>query len=668
MKNNNLFFKIIISITIICIFNIKKIISINNNNIICVNLLKYNSKLSNITNENYVSSFQEGPCSPIIIIPGYMGSKLEFKLTDPILFKENHPEIIEKCEWKNLNSKSLKSFLIWINIDSAKIQEKLSGNFFKKQNNQPLEEEYIPHFINNITFDDLDINLNYKHKPECYGSIMRLYFKSVLINEKNNLDIINLQGAEIKPYLSNNRKTCGKESISNFLDSYSSFARYTLGFKAMISNLEKMGYKLGLSLFANPYDWRLPLFKNTYTVNKSLKTAYEITKKKSILIGHSLGGLLAYETLLENLENYKDNYYKKYNLIERIIPIGSPFLGSLITAHLQLEKNSRFIIKKQINLLGMKGNINAGINEKCLNLFDSTNINKYIIKHQSLTLDKIDKNIENTISKIYPNKEQQSYCKSTIEYLDKKTACSIPDSKYHTSNVFKFNSKEIKSIDEDSYLEFINLHKYYSSKDILNYKLDLNLKLKDINKFDDLLFEYILSNRRFSNQHKLVNIPFTFIYANNIPTESKININNYDNKKLIKVEKDAPGDGTVNSFSAIYPGLRWLSERALNQEDIHEYPIHFVEYCSTSKDHNISNDSNINKTQYMSLQCECISKKNINSIDHCNHSTMISDKHLIEFIELIVYKSNSNIHKIEGYDDLYKSNYNDNLICSNLYN
>lgn len=50
------------------------------------------------TRKDYLKAFAKGPCSPIIIVPGVMASKLVVEIQCRIL-QERQPEIFKQCGW-----------------------------------------------------------------------------------------------------------------------------------------------------------------------------------------------------------------------------------------------------------------------------------------------------------------------------------------------------------------------------------------------------------------------------------------------------------------------------------------------------------------------------------------------------------------------------------------
>jgi hypothetical protein len=124
------------------------------------------------------------------------------------------------------------------------------------------------------------------------------------------------------------------------------------------------------------------------------------------------------------------------------------------------------------------------------------------------------------------------------------------------------------------------------------------------------------------------------------------------------------GDGTVGTFSQIYPGLRWLYENfSSNQEN--QSPLHFIEYCSDKKKKTVK-EYDKSKSQFISISCDCMDQSNLNSKEVCAHSSMIGDTKLISFLGDLILRSASKTEKIENYEKFYTEKFDTKLICSHL--
>ncbi|KAL7718004.1 1-O-acylceramide synthase [Entamoeba marina] len=94
----------------------------------------------------------------------------------------------------------------------------------------------------------------------------------------------------------------------------------------MISQLERIGYKNGVDLFAPGYDWRYADLKRNDWISQTselVKTAVENSGHKAVFVTHSYGGVM----MLEALELFGKDFCDTY--IEKVIAISAPYLGAV---------------------------------------------------------------------------------------------------------------------------------------------------------------------------------------------------------------------------------------------------------------------------------------------------------------------------------------------------
>jgi lecithin-cholesterol acyltransferase len=632
----------------------------------CVNLSKDNVNMKNVTNKQYTQAFINGPCAPIVIIPGFLGTKLEFAMQNTTKFEENHQDIIKNCNWKNLKAKEIQKFSLWINtdIDFMAIAMKDQSEA-EKSSQKKVEKEYVPKLFKKIIINGSEMKEDVRSK--CYGSLLRNYFS---VNSNNEIVFEQLKGAVIRPVLKDMQQ-CGGDAISNFLDQYSSFVKFTKGFNDLIKHLEGLGYKHGLSLFSFPYDWRLPPHHHEKSLNKTINLAYAITKKKSLVLGHSLGGLLAYNIALKNNK-----------LIERVISIGTPYLGSPKSIEIALAEDTNFNHHKKFNAMFFEVEIETGADSESLKLLTASSANKFTFLPKPTIKDEVDENIKKIVGKIFPGKSEAAKCAQTIEYLDRKTVCLVPEFDFYTHAMFSINkdhgNHDEYFKEEHQLVNFLDEHKYYNDHDVLNFDSDVfshNTHLK----INELLYMKHLSNEGkgvFTFQNP--GVPFVFIYGNHLPMPSRFELKteDYGSTKLKKVVRNTPGDGTVDGLSQIYPGLRWLSESDLNSNNSNNNnenlvegnnnTFHFIEYCAHSKEHEFNTHLDFNKSQYLTMSCECLTNKKLSPVDDCNHSTILTDKYFISVVEKIIKAKKYEKILVNSYSALYNREYKDDLKCMNL--
>ena len=573
------------------------------------------SKILNMTIEEKLEAFKQSECAPVVVLPGFMGSKMEFRMKDCKEFEKFHLNIMKSCGWKNCRDPRLKKFPIWVNTDFD-VMEVLGvvmggdQNSKKKKVNKISKNPYIPHLIKNLVVNENVIE--YEHQEECFGSIFRLYYaKNSTDGENTSYQLTNLKGAEVR-VKDSNKKQCGLDVVSNYLGQWFSVSRNFQGFAKLDEYFLRMGYTRGVSLFYHPYDFRLPLDMLIRRLGNTVRTAYKITKKKPIIIGHSLGGLIAYKFSLQ--ENNSD-------LIDQVVTIGTPFLGAFHAVDNLVMKKNLIDTEKSFNIYGYDVKLKAKLDERSIRiLFGTLNQLHFIPKH--IIDDEVDKEIINIseIEKIESEGEfmnrlskMSDFSKYFYEIFPQPSSkCySVARKNIHVKNTLfspicklnynDLNSKPILNKNGEDFTvgknfnpEFKNTYKKIWSEDI---KM-INKNIHDIFHIEaDSFMDHI-----FDNQEKEVfsfkqpKVPFTFVYSHHIDTPVKIK---YEKNGQPKMEFSS-GDGTVGGFSQIYPGLRWLNQ---NFENKLETPTHFVEYCAVNKGKSVKT-YDPRKSQYISLSCD----------------------------------------------------------------
>lgn len=163
--------------------------------------LPSNRSPSQFTNRmEYLEEFTRGPCSPVLIVPGILGSKLRVKI-NCIRFYRNFPHIFKSCGWRFCKSIFLfspsKEYTIWIPGITGS-----SKGFFLKPNSCLVELLY------------LRINTNFK------ASTIKDYPKS---KQKPWLVDTWQLGFKIVPYgltshtKKNKRSKCGFRAMSDMI-------------------------------------------------------------------------------------------------------------------------------------------------------------------------------------------------------------------------------------------------------------------------------------------------------------------------------------------------------------------------------------------------------------------------------------------------------------------
>ena len=249
------------------------------------------------TYAEYLQAFREGPCSPVVWVPGLMGSNLRIKV-DCKVFKENRKnyqeidEILKECSFMcGWWSKSYENS-IW--VTDMPIWKYMLWN---------------------------DYNFVFKRR-ECMFRLLNPKKRRIEKDGKVIFEDYDLPGMDIR-VLGDTDKTadnlmCGAKAIEYI------FGPDNQLYSLVLDELRKLGYVFGLTLQATPYDFRLSAFKNGFfdKLLISMKIMNAFTGKKNVVLGHSYGNNVIMNALNSYSQEVKDQ------LVDQYVALGPPFLGA----------------------------------------------------------------------------------------------------------------------------------------------------------------------------------------------------------------------------------------------------------------------------------------------------------------------------------------------------
>ena len=266
------------------IMSIKHMISI----IVIIDYINCNIKMKclNITSANDTEriKFINGPCNPVIIVPGLFDSSLKIEIPNCEAFlAENKDDFTHHCLQKGSynricedNAKSFNSIL-W-------------------------PKSQFPNYLH--TCFSYFMQFNSSNKEDCKNKTVCSYSDNVIIRPAEKITI-----KQPNYYFDQSDSKNNKTEI------------YQLS-----SFLEEIGYIRNFSLTMLPYDFRKAVCENEefgVTLTKLVELLYKITKKKVVIIAHSFGNL--------NVNYHMDQNKQLKDNIEHIIAISPPYLGTLFS-------------------------------------------------------------------------------------------------------------------------------------------------------------------------------------------------------------------------------------------------------------------------------------------------------------------------------------------------
>ena len=194
-----------------------------------------------------------------------------------------------------------------------------------------------------------------------------------------------------------------------------------------------------------------------------------------------------------------------------------------------------------------------------------------------------------------------------------------------------------------------------NDKEAINFLLDRfnNLFSQEYGEIDESYFESfefirkgIKASIEYQKEIDLIKdlpvppVDTELIYSSFLPTYAMF----FFNEKIDKYILEKGGDGTVPTWSSLLTGLKWIYDKKKNNLPQN---IKLIEYCSrlaTSEKFKF----NPNKNQkFSALGCRCIDDTNNyftekKEKEKCDHSKMLSDNVLINYLFSTIYDSISN--------------------------
>lgn len=560
---------------------------------------------SSMSDTEYIRKFSEGPCNPIVILPGIAASKLRISI-DCEKLKASEPKTFEDCGWNTCQKTGA------------------SG-------------EYIPEKEYNIwapdIFSPMSIFKATEKTRSCFGGLMefivRKYPESgeIELKEKDGVKVTALGDSEMtKEY---HQSECGFKAIEDMIP----FVYVPHGYKYyknMKETFIKAGYQVGVNLQALPYDFRKHFGENklNFKFKDVIEKMNKISGKKVTIIAHSFGNYQVLNNLWKLDQEFKDKTISKY------IAIAPPYLGAPKVALSGLGMDSSYRRDWKILDVGITAKTfkqTVGTYEGTFDLLPKDFYNRWKdtewMKSLLNRINKEENNIEkrekkkhwfwrklesdgDDIMNIFPNISDK--CMPGFEKRGEKCITNL----FHFEEFGEIEGKSIKPS---------------TVKDIF--------KDYSYNPFHPEMLEQTIDKRfvEFENPGVQVNIIFSSV----LPTISKFKYKGNPKTKTLNDEFYEPeeieykmGDGSVLVTSAISPGIKWAYE--FNNDSTGKLkPVNFIEICSeVNKNTSIyDGEGKVTENRYIGTDCNCrdawIGKS---TGDACDHKKIVEDSKVIDFI------------------------------------
>lgn len=543
---------------------------------------------SQLTPSQYLEQFAKGPCSPTVALPGIMGSKLVAEI-ECEAFQKGDPETFSACGWTGcgfMSKKPEKEYQIW-----------------------------IPSILSPAS-----LIKPYGKSKRCFSGLFGLKIEGsgnlLKIKPKDGIKISTLGSSPVL----GTKKTdyqCGWDAIEKLLPLKTLELPGTLVFTTIKEVFLKAGYKIGVSLQALPYDFRLDVRENDLNKKfpKVVNEMYEMFGKRVTIIAHSFGNFQTAHYLWNLPQAEKD---KK---IARYIALAPPFGGA---------------VKPLVSLIGMDSTYSKSLVIAKVGLtedFFTQSVFKFKGIYNLLPQNTFQKHkdrpyIQAILQKIDAEKKKTDPKKGTIMDLFPPYSSTCVEGFWtrYKNCVFGMTDMTIigsilgNDITYDNL--FTRLSQYSHSEDapdILKQALDP--------RFTELENLGIQTNIVFSASVDT----YSKIHYKENPRVKTNNGNIYDPDTIEKT----PGDGSVLASSALIAGIKWADEFQ-NQRTPNSKPVVFIEVCSSFNQRDTIFQDGGNKVlrnEYIGVDCSCKGSEAQKQDPKCaSHTGLVEEPKVVELL------------------------------------
>lgn len=512
----------------------------------------------------YITAFNQGPCNPIMLLPGITASRLTVTINCEAM-KKASPAAFADCGWTKCRG-------------DPKTDKTVP---------QPEYDLWMPAVGSPVFF----FNVLRPSAFKCFAYFFPMR-KSGKKTRSGQYAFDDAPGASIQPYgmsnLSSSKSKCAETSIQDLISFLPSFLQNNWAlFKTFFDSLKAAGYVNGLTAQAIPYDWRKSQEQSVMSRNfeRIVDELYGITGKKVVISAHSMGNNVAYYNLL------KMSKVKKEEKIKIWFAIGAPLLGT--TALLQLPLSSKAFFEKLYET-----GVGAS-QEFAENLINGVPAYFELVVRPSWK---------------YLKKEPW------FAELMKRTAADDSKKVYKSSDpvvsLFPTFDQTCMRTFPDRMTEkcYIGIKPFDVFAEIGSEKITAENFISDLKKHSAIdSYSDFMSNLSDDRLDKGLNpgVEVAFVYGNHLNTAHKLVYKQSPaaakkKKQFFMPEKviNEIGDGNVQTTSAMIFGIKWASE--FNKKNPSAKRVSFVEFCSKVKRSKSLPQGSSN--QYLGLNCVCDGK------------------------------------------------------------
>ena len=544
---------------------------------------------SKLSPKEQLAKFIEGPCSPMILVPGMMGTSLIVNI-DCEKLKSKNPEIFSACGWETCSS-----WEFWLS---------------KPKNEYKL---WLTDLLSPLSIFSM---LESSHS--CFSSLIKINFNASATTDEERY--ASPMGVNVT-WFGNSESTkesshCGLSAVRD-ITGIIHYGCDSEGFGKFVESFENLGYQNSMTLQAIPYDFRKGVMFNDFEriLKRSLKFMHDLTGKKVTIIGHSLGNNYVLHALNNMKQEDKDQQIFEYVLI------GAPLMGTLNALQAEISGFKEFQFYNSFGLVfdAQKTFLSSP------SLFESLPFDTFErFRNTEWMQDILARMEQEKIHQLNTSEGNKFWLEGEYNlkwFPNPLELCS--------NNLEKTRNCSPDFIDFSvSPLVRIGNQSFYGSKEDL---LQLVEKYFATKGNPLAIYTETLKN----NLHLLENpeVSMTIIYSSLMNTTKQLSYKSDPKEQTVKKQDFfwdeetgfGRGDGNILASSVLVPASKWIWE---HQNKIKgAKPTKVVEMCSNYE--NMFSDNLDELSFYSGGGCSCLETENINN---CKHSCMISDDSVIRVV------------------------------------
>ena len=543
---------------------------------------------SSLSPKQYIEEFAKGPCSPVVVIPGAFSSKLRVQINCEV-FKIANPDGFKACGWSSCDG------------------------FFRPKDEY---QTWLPGI--NAPFS---LILETERSRKCFQAVMGLQVidtpSKVTFKAPHGITIAPT-GATPETCTSGSQGECGFASIENLLPLPVQFQGFSY-FRKMKQKFLLAGYKIGASLQALPYDWRMHNGQSSLneTFPRVISTLKQLFGKKVTIVSHSLGNLQTAYHLWKTDQTFKDANIARY------LAMAPPFIGAPRAALAPLGMDDQFMVDVFGYEIGFNAKLYISTGVYWLSYFDLFWQNVYTEFADAEYV----KAIKTRIQAEATGEAKEGQTGSVMDIFPGVNEICLPFFKKRGTNKCHLGIKAIVD-----YGEVLGTQINYNN-------IETILARYSYNRLTPKMRRQTL-NQNFTSLPNL-GVQTNILFSTAFPTFSKFY---YDKDPRTETTQgkvyypdridEAMGDGTVLSTSALTAGIKWAQD--FKDGVSGAKPVNFVEICSHYNPRSSifePGTKEVTSSAYFGVNCSCQGRVGKETDGGCaDHIGMVSDDYVINFV------------------------------------